>query len=282
MKLKLPNWGSLCNPNLLLNSDFKSGIINQKGLTTYNPVDVWTLSIDGWIYNGQMQVFVQDEKIRLYSNSSNTGTTYFQQKVGNLNNGEYLLYIHVESLSGNAQVSVENGVNIPLKVGDNYITKNVSDKSLQVRILLNGKGVDLVIDEMKLEKGKYFTGMPAWSETLELLKCYAKYYGFNAQPNITNYKYMLAVQVATNKVRMTIDLPTQINKTPSVKVGYLYIVNIANGTWHLVTAVTDINYVANKLTLDLQTQNNISSSVNNPVYAMFTKDGYLVVDMYDY
>lgn len=35
MKLKLPNWGSLCNPNLLLNSDFRNGIINQQGKTSY-------------------------------------------------------------------------------------------------------------------------------------------------------------------------------------------------------------------------------------------------------
>ena len=53
MKLKLPNWGSLCNPNLLTNSDYRSGIINQKGITSLDKSDGSTeLGIDGWIQYG--------------------------------------------------------------------------------------------------------------------------------------------------------------------------------------------------------------------------------------
>lgn len=53
MKLKLPNWGSLCNPNLLMNSDYRSGIINQKGITSLDKSDGSTeLGIDGWIQYG--------------------------------------------------------------------------------------------------------------------------------------------------------------------------------------------------------------------------------------
>ena len=68
MKLKLPNWGSLCNPNLLTNSDFKSGIINQKGQTSYvgtQPKVVY--GIDMWRCSNEMtKLEVLTNKIRIY------------------------------------------------------------------------------------------------------------------------------------------------------------------------------------------------------------------------
>ena len=51
--IKIPNWKSLCNPNLLMNSDYRSGIINQKGITSLDKSDGSTeLGIDGWIQYG--------------------------------------------------------------------------------------------------------------------------------------------------------------------------------------------------------------------------------------
>lgn len=46
MKIRLPNWKNLCNDNLLTNSDFKSGIINQQGKSSYNTLNKYT--IDMW------------------------------------------------------------------------------------------------------------------------------------------------------------------------------------------------------------------------------------------
>lgn len=281
MKLKLPNWGSLCNPNLLMNCDYRSGIINQKGETSYAYVDKALLTIDGWISYG-VNVGLDADSIRIINRQTSDRTLrqYVEGK-----SGTYTVYVNVKSITGNVYVNFNQDIskNKKLVKGKNIfqITLSSSENLSSFTLLLEANA-DIYIHCMKLEPGEHFTGMPAWNESIELLKCYAKYYCFNAQPNINNNKYMLAVQVATNKARMTIDLPTQINKTPSVKLGYLYIVGIATGAWHLVTSVTAINYVGNKLTLYLQTQDNISSSVNNPVYALFTKDGYLEVDMYDY
>lgn len=201
-----PDWAA---PNLLLNSDFKRGIVNQKGKTTYDPVAKWTLSIDGWLYFGQMQVILQDGNIKLYSNSSNTGSSYIKQPIKNLDNGEHLLYIHVVSLSGTAHATVKSGVDTPLKVGDNFIKANVETNSLQVQINLNGKGINLVIDQMKLEKGSHFTGMPTWNYEDELLKCYRNYISFKGQ------SIFKSIYVGQNYAVVTYDLPFPVLKHPS-------------------------------------------------------------------
>ena len=46
MKLKLPNWRTLYNDNLLTNSDFRYGVINQQGKSSYNTLNKYT--IDMW------------------------------------------------------------------------------------------------------------------------------------------------------------------------------------------------------------------------------------------
>lgn len=157
--------------NLLINSDFARGIINQKGEASYGPVSSWTMSIDMWIYFGQLHVYPQDGKIRLYANSSNTGTSYFKQKMTNLKNGKAIAYIHVVSLSGNASVTLDAGNDITLKVGDNFVETTITDNSKTLQINLHGKGVDLYVDQIKFEEGVNFTGMPAWNHSEELNKC---------------------------------------------------------------------------------------------------------------
>lgn len=284
MKLKLPNWGSLYNPNLLMNSDYRSGIINQKGITSLDKSDGSTeLGIDGWILYG-INIAVGSNYVTFANRTNTTHTIQQPLDIKSLKAGDKVtFYASCFNITGNVYIYMTglDAQKKKLSNGDNEFTFTLTSALERFYIELAPNAV-VSFNCKKLEIGEHFTGMPAWNEVIELLKCYAKYYCFNAQPNINNNKYMLAVQIATNKVRMTIDLPTQINKTPSVKVGYLYIVTISTGAWHLVTSVKSINYVGNKLTLELQTQDNISSSVNNPVYAMFTKDGYLEVDMYDY
>ena len=279
----------LAQDNLLFNSDWKKGIINQKGQKSYVGSSSKVYAIDMWAcINNVTKCDVLENKIKI-SNTSSSTQAYFGQQNKQKTDDYLTVAIFISSLSGTIEArlgyysnssfkekkyTLKNGLNV-------FTTDEVTDEFSQLNFILNPNS-NAYLEYAKVEKGKYFTNMAAWNEAIELLKCYAKYYCFNAQPDIEHKKYVLAVQVDTNKARMTIDLPTKINKTPSVKVGYLYIVNIATGGWHLVTSITAINYVGNKLTLDLQTQDNISSSVNNPVYAMFTKDGYLVVDIYDY
>lgn len=166
----LAEMSDLAKDNLLINSMWKSTIFNNQGKSTYDPVNKWTMSIVGWLYFGQMQVFVQDKQIRLYSTSNNTGTTYFKQIVKGLGNRKHLFYIHVVSLSGTAKVTLKTGVDTPLKQGDNFIVTDVENNTLQVQIGLSGKGVDLIIDEMKLEEGEHYTGTPIFFYGVEKLK----------------------------------------------------------------------------------------------------------------
>ena len=88
------------NDNLLFNSDWKNGIINQLGKSVYNNT-IESLSIDGWKYTN-IEVTVNTNSIKLYANQ-NAGS--FKQKyIKNLDlNSYYTVYIHINSLSGTAK-----------------------------------------------------------------------------------------------------------------------------------------------------------------------------------
>lgn len=153
------------NDNLLFNSDWKNGIINQLGKSVYNNTTIESLSIDGWKYTN-IEVTVNTNSIKLYANQ-NAGS--FKQKyIKNLDvNSYYTVYIHINSLSGTAKIAGQQ-----LKVGDNIITFLTTDpnSSMYMEIQLNNKTI-LVIDQMKLEKGKEYTGMPVYDYTNEFDKC---------------------------------------------------------------------------------------------------------------
>lgn len=208
----LAEMSDLMSDNLLLNSNWKSGIINQQGKTTYDPVNQWTLSIDGWIYFGQMQIFVQSGNIRLYSTSSNTGTCYFKQIIRRLKNKKHLWYIHVESISGTAKATVKSGVDIPLVQGDNFIEADVENGVLQCQINLSGKGVNLVIDEMKVEEGTIFTGTQPWNEAKESMSALESY-----QHSLFGILDPYFAGKNTNTFEVIVMLKRPMRKSPTIK-----------------------------------------------------------------
>ena len=235
------------NENLLINSDFKSNIINQNNKTTYDKVSSYTLSIDCWQYLGDMQVFVQDKQIRLYTLSTNTGTAYFRQKVKNIRNGNYFLYIHVVSLTGTASINIDT--NVSLKVGDNFIKGNVVDNSLRVLISLHGKGVNLIIDEMKLERGTEFTGMPEYNYRAEVEKCYFYYIDF------TYFAIKRFMFVGNRMAFITYELPGPIARAPDIIIPSGYKISWQKHDGQiidtLVTSATLFNAHRNSITIQV-------------------------------
>lgn len=174
MKLKLPNWGSLCNPNLLMNCDYRSGIINQKGETSYAYVDKALLTIDGWISYG-VNVGLDADSIRIINRQTSDRTLrqYVEGK-----SGTYTVYVNVKSITGNVYVNFNQDIskNKKLVKGKNIfqITLSSSENLSSFTLLLEANA-DIYIHCMKLEPGEHFTGMPCWNYAMELLKCQNKF-----------------------------------------------------------------------------------------------------------
>lgn len=177
MKLKLPNWGSLCNPNLLLNSDFQSGIINQNGQTSYmkgNNDWVRYYTIDMWAIQRGIQLSVNNDSISVKcTNSSEPG--YLMQYVDYV--GKATFIIDVQSVTGSVSFNTSEGQYTRLTKGLNVIPFDFSGGWLNIRI---SEGATIIINYMKLEKGSYFTGMPPWNYANEVSKCHAKMIGLGS------------------------------------------------------------------------------------------------------
>lgn len=240
MKLKLPNWGSLCNPNLLLNSDFQSGIINQKGQTNHELNNSTpTLTIDGWIGIGTY-VSVKTNYINIFDNRG-TGDSYLLQKFDNPINGDYTFYINVNYMSkGTLEIYIEgtdqtDKLTISTKGEYTHTFKNVSNGTA---LTLHLKGFNGDIYRMKFEKGSFFTGMPVWNMALELEKCMRKFeIGTITMPVINSHISHFQFKVEKDKI------PTITYA--NVKCGYEGINGMKNSTDVKQSSITTrgINYI---------------------------------------
>lgn len=179
----------LCNPNLLMNADFKSGIINQRGNTTYAgfgleyTVDRWrrsagtltvgtnsiTFANDGSIAIGLEQIVDIVAPITIYIKANVTQGQARLSLFGSLEYGDDLL-------NGSADITT----------GDNIFHLNTGNvKIFQIIARANSS---IEIESVKVEQGNYFTGMPTWDETVELLKC-QRYLYFVGSSSILNARY---------------------------------------------------------------------------------------------
>ena len=177
MKLKLPNWGSLCNPNLLMNSDYRSGIINQKGETSYTGLGTTVLTIDGWISYG-INVGLNATSVKFINRDSSYHTIRqkFDKKLKS--NEIYTAYMKVINLSGMAYINPKTDKTKLQKIinGDNlytFVAGDASGANVQDNEFIIGleAGAEVEIQFMKLEPGEHFTGMPPWNRAEELIKC---------------------------------------------------------------------------------------------------------------
>ena len=161
----------LCNPNLLINADFKSGIINQRGKSSYNTVNKTTFTIDRWkTYYGTVEV---NNDFVKYTNQDSVNNRAFDQYLGNQGNDTYTLYVNVKAITGSASVqmmdeSAQNILTKALTVGDNVLTA-IGNVGLIKFFCTPGSSIEIY--QVKLEKGSVYTGMPTWNEVEETNKC---------------------------------------------------------------------------------------------------------------
>ncbi|MBS5371005.1 MAG: hypothetical protein KHY19_16240 [Coprobacillus cateniformis] len=176
MKLKLPNWGSLCNPNLLMNSDYRSGIINQKGITSLDKSDGSTeLGIDGWILYG-INIAVGSNYVTFANRTNTTHTVQQPLDIKGLKAGDKVtFYASCFNITGNVYIYM-TGLDAQKKKlvnGDNEFTFTLTSALERFYIELAPNAV-VSFNCKKLEIGEHFTGMSVWDEALELLKCQRK------------------------------------------------------------------------------------------------------------
>ena len=177
MKLKLPNWGSLCNPNLLMNSDYRSGIINQKGTTSLDKSDGSTeLGIDGWIQYG-INIAVGTNYITFANRTSANHTVQQPLDIKGLKAGDKVtFYASCFNITGNVYIYMTglDAQKKKLSNGDNEFTLTLTSALERFYIELEPNAV-VSFNCKKLEKGEHFTGMPCWNYAMELLKCQNKF-----------------------------------------------------------------------------------------------------------
>lgn len=205
----LPEMKDLCNPNLLDNSDFKSGIINQRGKTTYGLVLNWTGSIDRWIYFSYGPITVGEGYIQVGPSASNQ-TTYFKQRLYKIINEELTCAVQVKSLTGTCKMNFSKTfVDKEIHEGLNIINIPANQNVDTVQFNLEGANSQIQIEFIKLEKGSIFTGMPQWDFATELLKCkryYKQYYRYPIRP----------VSSGTRTYLLPITFDVEMAKIPSM------------------------------------------------------------------
>lgn len=138
--------------NLLTNSDFRYGVINQQGKSSYNTlneytIDMWKL-VRGTLTVGSGFITINGEIMQNAYNAS----------------GQHLFAIYVASGSGSIKF---DGVSTTktLTTGLNIVSVNGTITGVHI------VGTSLKVNYCKLEKGSYFTGMPPWNRISELEKC---------------------------------------------------------------------------------------------------------------
>lgn len=232
----------VCNPNLLINADFKSGIINQRGKTTYTgKTGSITYTIDRWLCDRSpdSSLTVNDGYISVVLPENTSFGCYVE---GDLN-GALTLSIKfkdedVQSLSLNNYTQDDYG-NLRYDFGiidglDCHVIKYVqygeTEFNLWIRNPVGDETKTLSIEYIKLEKGSVYTGMPEYNASEELLKCWEDFY-----PLGTGWanQYLARSDAAVH--RIAIRLPVPMKRTPSLtRIG-------GDGTLGLVTLSGTIN-----------------------------------------
>lgn len=275
MKLKIPNWGSLCNPNLLMNSDYRSGIINQKGITSLDKSNgSKELGIDGWIQYG-INIAVGPNYVTFANRTSAIHTVQQPLDIKGLKAGDKVtFYASCFNITGSVYIYL-TGLDTKRKRlvnGDNEFTFTLTSSLEKFYIQLAPNAV-VSFNCMKLEPGEHFTGMPLWNEALELLKC-QKYFAALKGDFVGASTYDL------NNAFFTIPISTKLNKRPSVSFQNTLRVHVYTDENYYITptnlAIFSID--SNHICLVANVQN-----LNRNVIAMLrTYDDFIYLDAYDY
>ena len=258
--IQLAEMTDLMNPNLLTNSDFRSGIINQKGQTSYNTR--YQYDIDMWYQISTGTLTVNDDSI---STSADLKQFFDRQP----ENGDYTLAINVDGTLYTYTFEDFTGASKT----HNFIVdgKTLGVEMLTRQIILYMNGNTFNVDFVKLEKGQYFTGMPAWNEAEELLKC--QRYLFSCY-KISGYGF----EVGEGNVYIYVNIPTPMKKQGAIRVGSTLQV-IGGGAYKTLT-ISGVNVSSQDNNLVILS--GVLSEVGNLNIVKIFEFNNFTLDAYDY
>lgn len=254
--------------NFLANSDFASGIINQKGQTTYTAngiytIDMWRLVGSG-SFGGKVTVGTNDILIE----NNGTEDVFFVNKtdLSYLIDRDYLIYVNAIGLGNNnayVYCDAESGKvgRTQLTQGENFIKINGKPTTLGFELASTTR---LRINKVKLEKGSRFTGMKPWNKGIEFAKCINKY-----RFELNNYYPIY--EITRNKAIIPIN-HNGMDKKPSVIV-YGGFCKGADGLTATFTSYKVVENKDNSTTVEVTFNKNIqgtSACLN------------VIIDSYDY
>ena len=260
--------------NLLDNADFKSGIINQRGKSSYTTNNKNIFTIDRWkIYCGT--VGVNNGYVK-FTNTDSAANRAFDQTIGNQGYDTYTLYVNVRAIIGSASVQMmdESSHNIltrALAKGDNVLTA-VGNVGL-IRFFCTPNS-SIEIYQVKLEKGSVYTGMPSWNEGEELNKCL---YYFEKVGVTWQTRYAAGGDGST----VSITIPCNAKaKTPSVIVDSAQCVTVYEGSNTAVNLLESEIDRTSVYTNSAYIRFNHSGVGGNPMNAIATTNIYLDSETY--
>lgn len=168
-------------PNLLDNADFKTGIINQRGQTVYDFSSsvLRQYGIDRWASTA-LKLTVNDGYIKIENTAekSHSFIQYFDYAF----NEKCTWYVNIKSASEGVYLWCDETIGGDgdyhkigdLGKGDNIFQYGGSQETFCSFGISVPVGGSVEIVQCKLEQGDLFTGMPVWSEPIELIKCKRK------------------------------------------------------------------------------------------------------------
>lgn len=225
MNAKFAKIASIQRDNMLMNSDFKSGIINQKSQSSYAYVDKPLLTIDGWISYG-VNVGVETNTLKIVNRKPEAHT--LKQKLDRAYpNQVYTVAVYVASVTGNVYVNFnsETSLNKKLVAGLN-VFQMTPVSTLGEFVFYLETNAEIKINFAKVEPGFNYTGMPLWNKPLELKKCS---YRYNEIRGIRAY-YCEKNNIKDNKsYYFSIPRTVVMDNVPSVSVRGDTSINSTNG-----------------------------------------------------
>lgn len=240
------------NPNLLDNSWFGKGVINQRGKTEYTEVgytvDRWTIPITG------TSVSLTDNGLKIKRTANNGDSCFIWELLENTYAGNTVTYSINVSEMGTASASISIWVNGAMiaytifeDIGTHSLTALIPVTATNVAIRIDGvRSVDTTVGAYttvawaKLELGSVATPFTPPDPATELVKC-QRYF-----VSLDSYKRYCLEYYTENQLNFFVPLNTAMRTTPTISyndTGALYLYPSKNFTGvgekinNIVTAV---------------------------------------------
>lgn len=165
-------------PNMLINADFRSGVIKQRYKDTPNGTAISIIgagcAIDRWIINS-LSLTAYDGYIKIQNNDSSSHSV--MQELDKSFSELHTWFVNVKDCSEGCYLwATKNSDGDYAKIGDLQTGTNIfqyggaSTPFLNFSISIPSGGY-IELYQCKLEKGSIYTGMPYWDKDYEYIKC---------------------------------------------------------------------------------------------------------------